>query len=278
MTQVALDTGNTDTPVPLEDDLALLLEAATEGGRIAMRYFHGHDDNVVAYKSGNSPVSTADHAVDRYLRETLTGARPAYGWLSEETEELDAEGRMAAARTFVVDPIDGTRAFLDGRETWCVSAAIVENGVSVAGVLSCPALHETIHAVAGGGAWKNGVRLKIEGSARLPVIAASQTVIRHIESVFPQGITRYPHVPSLAYRLAMVADGRLDATVVKPKAHDWDIAAAELILRESGGELCETDGGPVHLNGASPGKPAMLAGNAKTLRPMFGVVTADAFG
>ena len=91
-------------------------------------------------KGGTSPVSEADYAVDRYLRETLTAARPAYGWLSEET--ADSAGRLAASRTFVVDPIDGTRAFLDGRSTWCVSIAVVEDGHPLAGVLDCPATGE----------------------------------------------------------------------------------------------------------------------------------------
>lgn len=267
----------TTRPSPAED-LALLRQAAIEAGRIAMQYFHGHEENEVAMKGEKSPVSTADYAVDRYLRETLTGARPDYGWLSEETEESDASVRLAAARTFVVDPIDGTRAFLEGQRTWCVSAAVVEDGAAIAGVLSCPALGEEFEARTGGGAWKNGDRLQVARDGRMPVIAGPKTLLARLEPAFPDGFTGHGHVPSLAYRLAMVADGTLDATIVKPKSHDWDIAAAELILREAGGRLAMLDGGAVTMNLETAEKPAMIAGRPQMLELIFGVVGEDAFG
>ena len=136
-------------------DLALLVEAAQEAGRIAMRYFK--NDPEVWMKGGTSPVSEADYAVDAFLRETLLDARPDYGWLSEET--IDDAARLSARRTFVVDPIDGTRGFLEGNSRWCVSVAVVELGNSLAGVLECPARKETFAAKLGGGAFRNGIRV-----------------------------------------------------------------------------------------------------------------------
>ena len=109
-------------------------------------------DQEVWLKGGQSPVSEADFAVDAFLRDTLTAARPDYGWLSEETADLP--GRLAARRTFVVDPIDGTRAFLEGKSTWCVSVAVVEAGRPLAGVLECPARAETYQAELGCGAFR----------------------------------------------------------------------------------------------------------------------------
>ena len=119
-------------------DLQLIRDAAREAGDIAMRYFKRNPE--VWLKGGHSPVSEADYAVDKFLRETLIAARPDYGWLSEET--VDSAARLEARRTFVVDPIDGTRSFLEGRSTWCVSIAVVENGNAVAGVVDCPAKDE----------------------------------------------------------------------------------------------------------------------------------------
>jgi myo-inositol-1(or 4)-monophosphatase len=116
-------------------DLALLLDAARQAGAIALRYF-GKDPQVWM-KEGASPVSEADYAADAYLRETLLAARPDHGWLSEET--ADDPARLKARRLFVVDPIDGTRGFLEGKDTWCVSVALVEDGRTIAGVLECPA-------------------------------------------------------------------------------------------------------------------------------------------
>ena len=147
---------------PGADDLALISEAAREAGRIALGFFKQSPE--VWMKGGTSPVSEADYAVDRFLRETLTAARPDYGWLSEET--ADSAGRLAASRTFVVDPIDGTRAFLDGRSTWCVSIAVVEDGHPLAGVLDCPATGEIFSASAGKGACKDGRRLHVGRAAR----------------------------------------------------------------------------------------------------------------
>jgi len=152
-------------PDQIAADLGLIREAAREAGRIALGFFKQSPE--VWLKDGTSPVSEADYAVDRFLRETLTAARPAYGWLSEET--ADSAGRLAATRTFVVDPIDGTRAFLDGRSTWCVSVAVVENGHPLTGVLDCPATGEIFSATAGKGATKDGRRLHV-GPSREPAL------------------------------------------------------------------------------------------------------------
>ena len=128
----------------LTTDLALVRDAAREAGEIAMRYFRKDPD--VWMKEGVSPVSAADIAVDDFLRDTLGRARPDYGWLSEET--ADSHERLSARRTFVVDPIDGTRAFIAGQRTWCVSIAVVENGAPLVGVLDCPAKDEIYEATA----------------------------------------------------------------------------------------------------------------------------------
>ncbi len=125
-----------------------------------MRYFGQSPE--VWLKDGQSPVSEADLAVDRYLKEVLLEARPDYGWISEET----ADDRVAAKRrrAFVIDPIDGTRAYIGGQSQWCVSVAIVEDGKPIAGVLQCPVLNEVIEAGKGFGASQNGLPI----STRLP--------------------------------------------------------------------------------------------------------------
>nr|MCU0790054.1 3'(2'),5'-bisphosphate nucleotidase CysQ [Nitratireductor sp.] len=126
-------------------DLALLHDAANEAGNIALRYYRAA--NSVWMKQGNSPVSQADIEVDNYLRETLLKARPGYGWLSEET--VDDPVRMERDYVFVVDPIDGTRGFLDGNPHWCVCLSVVKEGRPVASVVHCPALNRTFSAEAG---------------------------------------------------------------------------------------------------------------------------------
>jgi Archaeal fructose-1,6-bisphosphatase and related enzymes of inositol monophosphatase family len=120
---------------PYADDLELLRSTAVAAGIIASSYFR--KDVRSWTKENASPVSEADIIVDRFLAANLLQARPDYGWLSEET--ADNPSRLDCERVFVVDPIDGTRAFLRGEDYWTVSLAVVENGVPVAGVVYAPA-------------------------------------------------------------------------------------------------------------------------------------------
>ncbi len=254
------------------DDLALIAGVAATAGDLALAHFHrgGHD---ITWKGGVSPVTAADIAVDRYLRDTLRAARPDYGWLSEETADTAVSERMAAPRTFVVDPIDGTRGFIDGRRQWCVSVAVVEKGRPIAGVLVCPALAETLTAIAGGGAFLNGQRLGVEVSTAIATVGGPRPLV-DMHSSMAGPIERYGHVPSLAYRIALIAMNRLDATYVKPSANDWDVAAADLVLEEAGGVLADRDGRALVYNGASPLKNIMVACRPDLLATMLAVVAA----
>jgi len=256
----------------LDADLALLGEAAEEAGRIAMRYFR--QDPEVWMKAGSSPVSEADYAVDRFLRETLTAARPDYGWLSEET--ADSAARLSARRTFVVDPIDGTRGFLEGRDIWCVSAAVVESGHPIAGVLACPARGETYCAVKGQGAFKNGGRLAIGPASERPSVAGPKPFIDAMPQPWLERLERRAYIPSLACRIAMIADGSLDATFVKANAHDWDLAAADLILREAGGRLLNSSRQTPAYAGVTVAHGALAAGSGELLEIMADVIMRHA--
>jgi myo-inositol-1(or 4)-monophosphatase len=256
----------------LAGDLALLLEAAREAGQIALRYYKQSPE--VWLKGGTSPVSEADYAADHFLNETLLAARQEYGWLSEE--RADDVARLAAQRTFVVDPIDGTRGFLEGRRDWCVSVAIVEQGRSIAGVLECPARKETFSAVLGGGAFKNGKRLTIGSQARpAPLVGGPAVMIDALPQETRRHLKRAEYVPSLAYRLAMVADGTLDASFIKPNSHDWDLAAADLILREAGGDLLDAHGKPPAYGGQHIRHGALVAGSGELLEIMARTIRAD---
>ena len=250
------------------EDLALLREAAREAGLIAMRYFGNNPQ--VWMKGGTSPVSEADHAADAYLRETLLRARPDYGWLSEET--ADDHARLSARRTFVVDPIDGTRGFLDGLHSWCVSVAVVEDGRSLAGVLECPAKHETYWALPGEGAYLNDKRIHVRPLGHDVDIGGPKPLVDLMPQTWHDRLRRTAYIPSLAYRLAMIAAGKLDATFVKPSAHDWDIAAADLILTEAGGALLDRDGRPPRYAGEVINHGALAAGSGDLLGVLAGVI------
>jgi myo-inositol-1(or 4)-monophosphatase len=241
----------------LAADLALLQEAGADAAHVALSYF-GRQPKVWA-KEGGSPVSEADLAVDARLADILLTARPDYGWLSEETADTDA--RLARDRVFVVDPIDGTRAFLDGRREWTISLAVVEAGRPVVAVLIGPALGRSFHAVAGGGAFAGTERLA--AGTRDTLIGARFASSRRYASAVEGGAGEKPRfVPSLAYRIALVASGESDVAIARPGARDWDLAAADLLVHEAGARLAPLDGRRLRYNGSETAHPTLIAANS----------------
>jgi myo-inositol-1(or 4)-monophosphatase len=246
-------------------DLDLIRDAARQAGELALGFF-GNEPEVWWKNEGSSPVSAADFAANDRLQSLLLAARPHYGWLSEEND--DDAARLQSDTVFVIDPIDGTRAFINGDKTWCVSVAVVHRGRPVAGVLVAPALGEEFCAVAGGEAWKNGeiIRVGAEAAEAPLAIAADEALVKKFEAALRDRVYRVRHVPSLAYRLAMVADGRLDGTVVKRNSHDWDLAAADLILERAGGRLVDLADEILIYNRSDVTREMLVAGAAHALQ------------
>lgn len=240
-----------------ERDLALLTEAALAAGVIASRHF-GAAPEVWEKPGGGGPVTAADLEVDRMLRAELTRARPGYGWLSEETE--DGPDRLDARRVFVVDPIDGTRAFIAGEKTWAHSLGIVEDGRVVAGVVHLPMLERTYAAVEGGGAALNGEPIGVSRRADLEdarVLAnAAGLDPRRWRGDAPR-LERHMR-PSLAYRLCLAAEGRFDAMLTFRDAWEWDVAAGDLIAREAGAVVTDRTGAPAVYNNPHPQIPGLI--------------------
>ena len=219
------------SPTSYEDDLELLRTAAVTAGIVASSYFRR--DLKTWTKENASPVSEADIVLDKFLYSALTTARPNYGWLSEES--ADDHSRLTHARVFIVDPIDGTRGFIRGEDSWTVSLAVVENGVAVAGVVFAPARNEMYEASLGGGARLNGSPIvrRTPPDRHAPLIPAPGAVHQELQAA-GLDYARGPAYPSLAYRLVQVATGKLDATVVRRGSSDWDIAGAAAIMAECG--------------------------------------------
>jgi myo-inositol-1(or 4)-monophosphatase len=236
-------------------DLELLREAALKAGEIALRYYRA--ENTVWMKHGNSPVSQADMEVDAYLRTTLLAARPGYGWLSEET--ADDPVRLERESVFVVDPIDGTRGFLEGNPHWCLCLSIVREGRPVAAVVHCPALKRTFVAAAGQGASLNGKAIVNKPAREIVRITGSKRLNEDLDRLYPGRFTILPYVPSLAYRLVLVATGEIDGAFARGGSHDWDLAAAELVLEEAGGSMTTARGESLVYNGHHSRNPALVA-------------------
>ncbi len=234
---------------------------ARAAGAIAMEFFRpGAPTRAeVSHKPGGSPVTEADLRIDRFLRDRLHALSPDLGWLSEES--ADSPERLGRDALFVVDPIDGTRGFAAGDPCFAICVAIIAGGLPVLGVVHAPALDETFVALAGGGARRNGAPITV--SRRRELAGASVSAPDSLAADLRRSglsFSQQPRLPSLAMRLLRVAHGEFDAALARKNAHDWDIAAADLMLREAGGALTDFSGHAPLYNRADPIHPALAAG------------------
>ena len=203
-------------------------------------------------KSPGDPVSQVDLDVDRLLRARLSALLPDAGWLSEET--VDTAARLDCARVWVVDPIDGTRDFIRGRDGWAVSIALVEHGRVTIGVLDAPARGDVWRAGAGQGATRNGMPVRVGRcsayrGARIPF----DQLPRDSELV----AVAKPN--SIALRIAMVAADEADLVATLRWGHEWDVAAAVLIAAEAGATVSDALGAPLAFNTPSAQAFGVLA-------------------
>lgn len=254
-------------------DLELIERTALAAGDIAMRFFQAK--NRVWTKEGDSPVSEADLAVDRYLHHELLSARPEFGWLSEET--ADGPERLDRGDVFVVDPIDGTRGFVRGDRDWCISIAIVTDRFPRIAVLHSPARRRVFTSVRGKGAFLNGVRLSASSRKSVEKLSGSRKINDALKRQFPQRFEPHPFLPSLACRLALVATGDLDGAFATAGSHEWDVAAADLIVSEAGGRLTTASGLTLAYNKARAGMPALVASSAHLHEQVLDIAKTGGF-
>jgi myo-inositol-1(or 4)-monophosphatase len=235
---------------------ATRLEAGVrEAGALALSMFRKPINNWTKGEA-QSPVSEADIAVDNLLRERLRDDDIA--WLSEES--VDDPVRLEARFVWVVDPIDGTRAYIGGLPDWSVSAALVENGRPVAACLFAPVSEEFFTAVSGAGATRNGTAITVSNGSGLAEarIAGPKKLLERLQAVSPP-FTVMPRTHSLALRLARVAEGTFEAAFAGGNSHDWDLAAADLLVHEAGGALSPFGGGSVTYNCPVPRHGMLVA-------------------
>lgn len=242
------------------DDARLVTQVTREAGRIALSYFsrdiHTWD------KSPDNPVSEADIAVDEFLRTTLLQNRTGYGWLSEETE--DQPDRLRCGRLWIVDPIDGTRAFLAGGDDWSISVALVQDGKPIIAALYAPVKDAFYFAESGAGATKNGKAISVSScddlsAARMMGDPSAFRPSQYWPVDWPATMTA-EQVNSIALRICQIADGQFDCCVTLRPKNDWDVAAADLILAEAGGTLTTGDGISLVFNREKPLHKHIVAG------------------
>lgn len=240
----------------MTEDLALIREAALAAGKLALDY--RARGLTTQWKPGNSPVTDGDLAVDALLRETLLVARPDYGWLSEET--ADNPDRLSKSRLFIVDPIDGTQAYMKGKPWFSVCIAVVEDGRPTAGVVFAPDLDEIYEASLGGAARLNGQRIHVSDRATLEgcAILSDAQMLAHPAWTNPWPDMEVASRNSVAYRMALVAAGTFDAALALSSKQEWDIAAADLICSEAGGRVTDHKDRTFRYNRPNPRQSSLV--------------------
>ncbi len=229
----------------LTRDAALLADTVREAGALALSLFRTELKNWT--KGTSSPVSEADIAVNDLLENRLRAATPDYGWLSEES--ADDEQRLGKHLVWIVDPIDGTRGYLAGREDWCVSVALVEDTSPVLAAVFAPASDEFFFAVRGQGAALNNVPVYATAGTELDFsrVAGPKPLVERLSQASGE-IILHPRIGSLALRLCRVAQGSLDAAFAGGQSRDWDLAAANLIVQEANGNMTALSGDAISYN------------------------------
>lgn len=268
------------SPDALDDLRGALVAIAEEAGRLALGAWRrgARAETRVIYKDGGSPVTDMDFMVDAHLHKALAALRPGWQFHSEEVPEGWSGATDSPA--FVVDPLDGTRNFIEGGDEWCVVIGVVQDGVPMAGVVHVPARGETFSAAIGRGAYLDGARLPVVAfrpgpcsaiGPRMMIDQFAQEVARSADMPIVPG----PRIHALAHRLAMIARGDHAIALARPGAHDWDIVASDCILREAGCVLKDHHGHlPLYaLRGGA--HDALIAGEEKRVGKLLGEDTAD---
>lgn len=247
-------------------DLALALDAAKEAGALAMRYFGAPMD--VRDKSPNNPVSEADLAVDALLKSKLCSVRPDYGWLSEET--ADDHSRLSAQKVWVVDPIDGTRAFIKAKPHFTICIGLLDQGRPVVGVVFNPATGEMFEATLGGGARLNGVAISANDTNVLENCAmlGDPAMFKHPAWPIPWPEMDVVSRNSIAYRMCLVAAGHYDGAIALSAKSDWDLAAAAVIVAEAGALATTHEGEAFRYDHVIPLQKSLVVAG-KGLHPLL---------
>jgi myo-inositol-1(or 4)-monophosphatase len=251
-----------------DEDLELLEAAVREAGHIARKFYGG--DYKQWSKEGGSPVTEADLAVNKYLCDVLTAARPDYGWLSEENP--DDPARLSKRDVFVIDPIDGTIAFLKNRPHFTICAAIVTDGRPCCGVVYNPISDELYSAELGAGAHRNGTAIHVGRREALEDCALLGDRTQFAQAPWPP--MHVQNRNSVAYRLVLVADGSADASVSLTVKRDWDLAAADIILHEAGGFLTDAQGALLIYNRPVTRQSSLVAANPRLHREIVTLLRA----
>ena len=259
----------------MKTNLHLAKDAAIEAGALIMNYYKA--DYEIRDKSYHNPVTTADHAADSYLKKVLMEARPDYGWLSEET--VDSPKRLEKNRVWVVDPLDGTKEFIEGVPNFVVSVGLVENGIPIVGVLFNPVTKELFTAAKGEGAHLNGKLIHCiskDAVCDMVILNSRSETRRGLWAPYDCTFGELRAIGSVAYKLGITAAGKADIFASLRPKNEWDICAGNCIINEAGGKLIDLNGNHREYNQAKTLiEPGLIAGEIDAVDKTFQILKSN---
>ena len=256
----------------MKNELEIATSAAIKAGKIISSYYKSIYE--IKEKGYKNPVTTADHKSDECLKNLLIGARPKYGWLSEET--VDNGLRINKKRVWVVDPLDGTKEFIEGIPNFVVSIGLVENGIPIVGVLHNPITLETFTASKGNGAFLNGNLISCKARDRVSdmiILNSRSETKKGLWEDFKSAFSEFKAVGSVAYKLGLTAAGEADVFASLRPKNEWDICAGNCIINEASGKLINLNGSEIVYNQKNTIiKPGLIAGAISAVEKTYNII------
>jgi myo-inositol-1(or 4)-monophosphatase len=251
-------------------ELTVAVDAARAAGAVVRRWYAG--DYTVREKGADSPVTEADIEANQAIRGIVRTAFPGDGWLSEETR--DSAERLTKARVWVVDPLDGTKEFIKHIPEFCVCIALVEHGVPVVGVSYNPVREELFAAARGAGMTLNGAAAGVSAQHDLAAarLLASRSEAERGEWDAFRGTLQVELTGSVAYKLALIAAGRGDATFSLTPKNEWDVCAGAALITAAGGCITDRFGAPLRFNQRDTRLPGIIASNGHLHAPILALL------
>tara|TARA_B100000989_G_scaffold296051_1_gene278421 strand:- start:826 stop:1629 length:804 start_codon:yes stop_codon:yes gene_type:complete len=245
----------------------LIFDAVKNAGKIALEYGKGKIN--FWYKSKNQPVSDADIKINDYLKTFLQEKYPNFGWLSEET--VDDGSRNMQKNFWCLDPIDGTRSFLNGKPEFTISLALMNKSIPIFGIIYNPKTKELFHAEKKNGAFCNDKQIKVNNEIyiRNCKLGISNSEFENLKRFPTLKNLKISRMGSIAYKIALVAKGEIDIAMSLTKKSDWDLAAGALIVEEAGGTITERNGEPLVYNTDTLEISSIIAANSKIHKEML---------